>query len=295
MTPKAAGRQRTYQSYSEDLVATTRIKADIVFDKKLLRNKYLYVLPRKLTHDIVLGGQIWTALQPQTTNDVLAAPNSGQYLSEDSTLPQAFASMAIGDTSRPTTSSSYYQPPPQVAYTPISVYGNAAEQLTTDSKQIQPATAHFSSFNTEPSHQKVSSYTPSSGYSSTAAEDLNAQSTYSDYASEGNDYSYTSMPASKYDWGNVASTNSAPTTSAEASYVSPEYMYNAPSDESYIYQSYTTSYRASYQSPRLETQESRHTPASSETFYNQPEQVSRPGNHYAEVPEWKYDHQIRKS
>ena len=281
ITPKAAGRKRTYQSHSGvDLVATTRIKADIVFDKTPLNNKSLYVVEDKIGHKVVLGKELWADLQPQTAGGVLVAANDEQYTSTYSQLSQGVSSLAIADPTAAAAPSSYYPLPSQVAYSQTATYVSGTEQWTPDPQQIQPTLLQYSTFEAQPSYQPQSSYPQFSGYTSSAPQDPVTDSTHSNYTAQGNQATLTSNPPS--------------TTFDEEPHVAPGD--NVSTNENYRIQSHTNTYKASYQSPRQEAQEaSWHTSSPSETVYDKPDQVYRPVDYYAAVPQYKYDQHIWKS
>jgi hypothetical protein len=283
ITPKAAGRRRTYQNHSgTELNAKTRIKADIVLNTTPLQNKYLYVLEGKLGHKIVLGKELWTALQPQVAVGAPLTSNGSQYSDDNRQLPQELSSLTIGSTDNPTTPSSHYPQPAQIPYTQAAIYGSATEQLTTDSKQIQPAIPAYSTFDPQPS-QMHSTYPRSDGYAD--LQDLNTRSTFPGYAAQEGQGLYTDLTG-PYGSDPVAPTfGSAPATTYDSVHVAP-----APDrDENYTLQSDLNRpvFATSYQDPQPASWQ---TTAPSETVYDQPEQrFSRPDGHYqyATVPKWK--------
>ena len=285
ITPKAAVRKRTYKNHSgTELNAKTRIKADILLNTTPLSNKYLYVLEGKLGHKVVLGKELWTALQPQVAASASLSSNGGQYSDDNGQqLQQELSSLTIGSTDNPTTPSSHY---PQPAYTQTATYGSAMEQLTTHSKQIQPAIPAYSTFDPQPS-QMYSTYPRSDGYA--YLQDLNTCSTFHGYAAQGGQGLYTNL-TEPYGSDPAASTfGSAPATTYDSVYVAPARMYIDSRDENYSLQSDLNrpASATAYQGPQPASLQ---TTAPSETAYDQPEQrLSRPDGHYeyATVPKWK--------
>jgi hypothetical protein len=293
-TLKVASHKGTNQSRSAPkLDASKPIVVNVSSDNTSLKNESLYISTGRLGHKAVIGSGLWQALTSRASGNGLAAPtlrNDGQnlnYSREYSQLPQAVASLSLGNTEALTTPLSYDEPAQgaysQEAYSQGDIYGSGIEQSMTDSQWNQPAMYRYQTLDPQLSRQVYSSYPGSSGYTTSTQQDFHAYPDYSNYTAQGSRAPYTLSEASYGSDSVPQASDPAPSTSYASSYVGSEY--HDPGSDYYTHQSDLARplSKESYQSLRQSVQEtSSDTASPNETFYVQPEPTAaRPEKHYA--------------
>ena len=193
------------------------MKVHITSNGTVLPDQYLYVLAGKFSQNtVVLGRQIWTALQSQTSS-LVASPRYDSYSIPREHLSDAMSALAVGETS-----------------------GYSAEASPTSSQNVQSAVPHYTTSGIQ-SYQLPSEYPRSLGYISSAIQEPCNDSTYSHYPlveSQGSSYVQPGYGSEH----TVADGSGMPVESGDSSSVSRDYRVG-----NYTLQPAPYNYRSSYE------------------------------------------------